>query len=139
MKKVMIFGTFDIIHGGHIHMFKQAREYGDYLIVVVARDVNVEKTKGIGAMHDEKERLDFVSHIDLIDKARLGDKTDVYRVIREEKPDVIALGYDQKVYVDHLAEAVTKAGLQTQIVKLREYESKRLKSNKIKKYIEKMI
>ena len=135
----MIFGTFDIIHGGHIHMFKQAREYGDYLIVVVARDVNVEKTKGIGAMHDEKERLDFVSHIDLIDKARLGDKTDVYRVIREEKPDVIALGYDQKVYVDHLAEAVTKAGLQTQIVKLREYESKRLKSNKIKKYIEKMI
>lgn len=135
----MIFGTFDIIHGGHIHMFKQAREYGDYLIAIVARDVNVEKIKGIGPMQDEQERLDFVSHIDLIDQARLGDKTDVYKVIREERPDIIALGYDQKIYVDHLAEAITKAGLQTQIVKLQEYESKRLKSSKIKKYIEKMI
>ena len=135
----MIFGTFDIIHGGHIHMFKQAREYGDHLLAIVARDVNVEKTKGIGPMHDEKERLDFISHIDLIDKARLGDKSDVYKVIREEKPDVVALGYDQKIYVDSLAEAITNAGLQTQIVKLKEYESKRLKSNKIKKYIEKML
>lgn len=138
-KTVMVFGTFDIIHGGHIHMFKQAREYGDKLIAVVARDINVEKTKGIGPMHNETERLDFVSHIDLIDKARLGDKTNVYKVIKEEKPDVIALGYDQKTYVDKLAEAITNAGLQTQIVKLREYEPKRLKSHKIKKYIERMI
>ena len=135
----MIFGTFDIIHGGHIHMFKQAREYGDYLIAVVARDANVEKTKSIGPMHNERERLDFISHIDLIDKARLGDKTDVYKVVREERPNVIALGYDQKMYVDDLAEAITKAGLKTEIVKLVEYEPKRLKSHKIKKYIEKMI
>lgn len=139
MKKVMIFGTFDIIHGGHIHMFKQAREYGDYLIAVVARDVNVEKVKGIGPMHDEKERLDFVSHIDLIDKACLGDKTDVYMVIKKEKPDVIALGYDQKVYVDKLADAITHAGLNTTIARLSEYQPKRLKTHKIKKYIERML
>jgi FAD synthetase len=139
MKKVMIFGTFDVIHGGHIHMFKQAREYGNYLIAIVARDVNVKKTKGIGSVHDEKERLDFVSYIDLIDKVRLGYKIDIYKVIREEKPDVIALGYDQKIYVDNLVEAITKAGLKTEIVKLKEYQSKRLKSSKIKKYIEKML
>lgn len=139
MKKVMIFGTFDIIHGGHIHMFKQACEYGDQLIAVVARDANVEKVKGIGPMHNENERLDFISHIDLIDRACLGDKTDVYKVIRKEKPEVIALGYDQKVYIDKLANAITRAGLNASIVRLNEYQPKRFKTNKIKKYIERMI
>jgi len=139
MKKVMIFGTFDILHCGHLHMFKQAREYGDELIAVVGRDSNVEEIKGIGPMHNENERLDLISHIDIIDKTRLGDKKDVYKVIDEEKPDTIALGYDQRAYVDDLADAITKAGLETQIVRLTEYQEKRLKSSKIKKYIEKMI
>ena len=135
----MIFGTFDILHCGHLHMFKQAREYGDFLIAVIGRDKNVEEIKGIGPMHNENERLDLISQIKLIDKARLGDKTDVYKVIAEEKPDVIALGYDQRAYVDDLADAISKAGLETQIVRLTEYQEKRLKSSKIKKYIEKMI
>ena len=135
----MIFGTFDILHCGHLHMFKQAKEYGDYLIAIVGRDSNVEEIKGIGPMHNEKERLELISQIKLIDKARLGDKKDVYKVIEEEKPDAVALGYDQRAYVDNLADAITKAGLETQIVRLTEYQEKRLKSSKIKKYIEKMI
>ena len=45
MKKVMVFGTFDGLHEGHLDFFRQAREYGDYLIVAVARDVNVKKIK----------------------------------------------------------------------------------------------
>src|SRR3989339_2092009 len=108
MTKVMIFGTFDIIHGGHIHMFKQAREYGDFLTAVVARDVNVERIKKRGALHNEVERVYFLKHIDLIDEVVLGDKTDVYKVIAKQKPDVVALGYDQRVYVDELEEAITK-------------------------------
>lgn len=139
MKKVMIFGTFDILHCGHLHMFKQAREYGDFLIAVVGRDANVEEIKGIGPMHNETERLDLISQIKLIDKARLGDKIDVYKVIEEEKPDIIALGYDQRAYIDKLADAITNFGLSTEIVRLTEYQEKRLKSSKIKKYIERMI
>ncbi len=135
----MIFGTFDILHCGHLHMFKQAREYGDFLIAVVGRDANVEEIKGIGPMHNETERLDLISQIKLIDKARLGDKIDVYKVIEEEKPDIIALGYDQRAYIDKLADAITNFGLSTEIVRLTEYQEKRLKSSKIKKYIERMI
>lgn len=120
-------------------MFKQAREYGDELIAVVGRDSNVEKIKGIGPMHSENERLDLLSQIKLIDKARLGDKNDVYKVIGEEKPDIVALGYDQRAYVDDLADAITKAGLETQIVRLTEYQENRFKSSKIKKYIERLI
>ena len=66
MKKVMVFGTFDIVHMGHIHMFEQAREYGDKLIVIVARDNNVEKIKGMGALHRDVERAKFLSHIDYL-------------------------------------------------------------------------
>lgn len=135
----MIFGTFDIIHGGHIHMFKEAKEYGDYVIAVVARDINVERIKQYGALHSEKERLDFLKHIDLIDEVILGDKTDVYKVIKEKKPDIIALGYDQKVYVDKLEDAITSFGLNTKIVKLTPYRANELKSNKIRKYIERLV
>ena len=74
----MVFGTFDIVHMGHIHMFTQAREYGDRLIAVVARDKNVEKIKGIGPMHADTERLEFLRHIDLIDEVMLGNPSDPY-------------------------------------------------------------
>lgn len=139
MKTVMIFGTFDILHCGHVHMFKQAKEYGDKLIAVVGRDENIEKVKGIGPMHNEQERMELLQHIDLIDEVVLGDKTDVYKTIRDKKPDIVALGYDQRAYVDDLSNAITQAGLTSQIVRLTEYQPKRLKSSKIKKYIERMI
>jgi cytidyltransferase-like protein len=139
MKIVMVFGTFDIVHCGHLHMFKEAREYGDKLIAVVGRDANVEKVKGMMPVHNEKERLFLVQNIKLVDESVLGDKTDMYRVIGKYKPAVIALGYDQKVYVDKLANAITKFGLKTQIVKLAPYHENEYKSSKIKKYIERVV
>jgi len=135
----MVFGTFDIVHAGHLHMFKQAKEYGDKLIAVVARDINVEKVKGLGALHNENERLYFLQNIKLIDEVAFGDKTDVYKVIKEIKPEIIALGYDQKVYVDKLEEEIIKAGLSTRIVRLNDYQPNKFKTNKIRKYIEKML
>jgi len=76
----------------------------------------------------------------LIDEAVLGDKTDVYKVIRKIKPDVVALGYDQRMYVDKLGRALVQLGLnKTKIVRLSECQPKRMKTTKIKKYIERMI
>jgi len=45
-KKVLVFGTFDGLHEGHKNFFKQAREFGDFLVVVVGRDSTIVKTKG---------------------------------------------------------------------------------------------
>ena len=45
MKKVIVFGTFDILHQGHLDFFRQAKQYGDYLIVAVAHDENVKKSR----------------------------------------------------------------------------------------------
>ena len=123
MKKVLVFGTFDIFHYGHLQLLKQAKKLGDQLTVVIARDENVIKIKKIKPYHTEKERMEIMKSLKMIDSAILGDKKDVYKVIKQEKPDVIALGYDQNVFVDKLNSI---------IVRLKSYKEKRLKSHLIK-------
>lgn len=138
MKKVLIFGTFDIVHMGHLHIFKKAKEYGEVLIVSLARDKNIEKIKGIGSFYNEKERKEFLENFKIIDKVVLGHLNDPYKNIKIYKPDVIAIGYDQKVFVDELADKISEFGLETQIVKLPPYRKLKYKSKYIKKYIEKI-
>jgi FAD synthetase len=132
MKTVLLFGTFDILHIGHLNLLKQARKYGDRLIVVVGRDATVKKVKGQLPIHSEKERLELLQHIDLVDAAMLGDKTDMYKKIKEIKPDVIALGYDQEMFVDKLQDMLDKFKFKTKIVRLKAYKANTHKSGKIK-------
>lgn len=133
MKKVIVFGTFDIIHPGHIHMLKEAKEYGDYLIVVIARDPIVCQVKGKLPTYDEKTRLENVQKLGIADRVRLGCLGEnKYQAIAEEQPDIVALGYDQKAFVDDLAEAVDE---HVQIVRLQPYLPKIYKSSKLEELI----
>jgi FAD synthetase len=132
----MIFGTFDILHAGHINMFRQARAYGDRLIAVVSRDETTLDIKGNAPFHTHQERKEFLTELRLIDEVLSGHTDDVYRVISEHKPDVIALGYDQKVFVDNLAQKITEFGLETEIVRLSPYKPNDRKTSKIKAYLE---
>lgn len=129
-RKVMVFGTFAILHPGHFYFFKQAKKYGDYLIVVIARDATVKKIKGFLPKLNEKERLQMVNALNLVDKAVLGDKVDWYKVILKYKPDVICLGYDQKTPRD-FRERLKKMKISIKIYRLRSYKSKKYKSSKI--------
>ncbi|MEK7644590.1 MAG: adenylyltransferase/cytidyltransferase family protein [Patescibacteria group bacterium] len=138
MKKVMVFGTFDVVHMGHIHMLKEAKEYGDYLVVCVARDKNVELIKGERPYYSEGERVEFLKQIAIVNHVILGQLNDVYRDIGIIKPAVIALGYDQKVFVDELADAITAMNLKIPIVRLKPYRSGKYKSAKLKRYIQKL-
>ncbi len=135
----MLFGTFDILHVGHIHLFEQAKKYGDQLFVVVARDKNVKKNKLAKPVFTEKERIKILQNIKLIDKVVLGSETDYYQVIKKNKPDVIALGYDQKDYVSGLEEFLEKNKLNTKIIRLKSYQPQRLKSHKIRQHIESIL
>lgn len=100
----MCFGTFDKLHPGHISYLEQARKYGDYLVVVVARDERVKKLKRKLPSENEKIRLDNLDKLDIVDKAILGNIENRYKVIEDEKPDVICLGYDQQVDIEKLEE-----------------------------------
>ncbi len=129
MTKVMVFGTFDILHPGHNHMLKEAKQYGEELIVVIARDDNVKKAKGRLPKNNEKQRLTNLKKLKLTDKICLGNLHNKYKIIDEEKPDIIALGYDQKTYVDDLTDHIDN---NVQIVRLAPYKPEIYKSSKLR-------
>ena len=129
----MTFGTFDIFHPGHESFLKQARQYGDYLIVVVARDKTVRKVKGEFTQNNENNRLIVVIESNLADEVVLGNLEDKYQVIKKYQPDVICLGYDQKAFIENLREKLKEFNLEkTRIVKLKPYHPEKYKSSKLK-------
>ena len=66
--KVLVFGTFDGLHEGHLNFFKQARGLAQqaFLIVSVARDENVFKIKGAYPVRQEKERIKLLEKTKLV-------------------------------------------------------------------------
>ena len=132
MKEVITFGTFDYFHPGHASYLKQAKKLGDYLIVVVARDKTVEKVKGKKPRKNEQKRLKIIKESGLAEKVILGNLKDKYAVIRKYKPEIIALGYDQKSFSQGLEEKLRKFKLKAKIVRLKAYKPKIFKSSKMK-------
>lgn len=124
MKKVLVFGTFDGLHSGHLDLFRQARNYGDYLMAVIARDKTVKKIKNHFPSKKETKRLKDVQKCRLINEARLGYEDNPYRVIKEINPDVICLGYDQKAFTESLPRKLKKMGLKTKLNRMKSYKPK---------------
>lgn len=130
----MAFGTFDLFHKGHESYLKQARKLGDFLIVVVARDINVKKTKGALPSDGERKRVKNIRKSRLADLAVLGNKDDRYQMIRKYRPEVIALGYDQKVDRKELEKKISEFGLiGVKIARLKAYKPHLYKSSKMHK------
>ena len=140
MKKILVFGTFDGLHEGHKNFFTQAKEFGDYLVVVVGRDSTVLKTKQRLPKFNEQERLKVVQECELVDEARPGneaqpgEKLDPYKVVEQVNPDIICLGYDQTFFADKLAEELPKRGLgHIEITRLTAYKPETYHSSIINK------
>ncbi|MFZ2154296.1 MAG: DNA alkylation repair protein [Candidatus Moraniibacteriota bacterium] len=132
--KVMIFGTFDIFHPGHINFIKQSKQYGNYLIVVVARDETVKLVKGSFPQNRENHRAGVIKESGLANEVVLGDLVDRYAIIKKKKPAVICLGYDQQFFIDKLRWVLDSFGLKkTKIIRLRSYYPNKYKSSKLKK------
>ena len=126
----MAFGSFDVLHKGHEHYLKEAKSYGDYLIVVAARDENILKFKSTNPKYDENYRLGEVKKLGFVDEAVLGNKEDVFKVLEKFKPDVICFGYDQKS--GNLEEELKKRGLKAEIVRAKSFKPEIYKSSKLK-------
>ncbi len=84
-------GVFDILHPGHLYYFEESSKLGDELVVVLARDSRIDKK----TYFDEKERLQMIQGLRVVDEALLGSEGDIYSTVQEINPDVITLGYDQ--------------------------------------------
>jgi len=132
MKKVMCTGTFDMIHPGHLYYFSEAKKYGDKLIVVVARDETSKKFKGKKPVHSEKERLEAIRMLKIVDEAVLGNQDNIFGIIEEIKPDVVCLGYDQNVQKQQIEEELMRRSIKAEVVRIDAYMPNLYKSSKLK-------
>jgi len=120
MVKVMATGTFDLLHMGHIYYLKEAKKLGDKLTVVVARDSTVRKLKH-EPITPEEMRLGIVKELKIVDEAVLGHEDDMYETVKETKPDIIALGYDQIHDEKKIEQELKKRKLAAKVVRLPKY------------------
>lgn len=135
MTRIMVFGTFDILHEGHLDFFRQARGLAAHpqLIVSVARDAVTARVKGQTPKNDELFRLRAVEASPLVDEVVLGDREGFIDHIVTAAPDIIALGYDQdSEYVRDLQAELSKAGLTTRVVRLKAFKPHIYKSSKLR-------
>ena len=131
----MVFGTFDGLHRGHINFFRQARKLfqNSFLIVSIARDKNVLKIKGKLPVLNERKRMNLIKKSRLINKVVLaGFKNHIPHIVKE-KPDIIALGYDQKVYVKNLKKDLKNKNVSAKIVRLKPYHKRVYKNHLLNK------
>lgn len=136
LKKVMAFGTFDLFHAGHENYLRQAKELGEYLTVIIARDETVKKIKGHAPTHNEHERMRNVKMSGIADKVILGYKDDKYKVLKKFRPDVLALGYDQFVFTQRLEKTLIDLKLNANVVRLTPYFPQIYKSSLLRKSLE---
>ena len=138
MKKVLVFGTFDGLHKGHLDFFCQAKEQGDFLIAVVARDSSAEQNKNKKPKYGEQERLKAVQECDFVNEAILGTENhnlfnDPYDIIKEINPDVVCLGYDQAQFLDKLKAELKRMNVPAQIKALKPYKPEIYRSSFLNK------
>jgi cytidyltransferase-like protein len=136
MTRIMIFGTFDMVHEGHIDLFRQARALASdpFLIVSVARDSVVTRAKGAAPRRNEMARLALLKNETLVDEVVLGDASGYMPHILAAHPDIIALGYDQAgEYVDTLEQDLQAAGIMAPLVRLKAFQPDDYKTSRLQK------
>lgn len=117
MVRVMATGVFDIIHLGHVYFLKEAKKLGDELMVVVATDKTAEKLKHI-PITSQDMRVKLVGELKPVDKAVLGYEDDRYKIVKELKPDIIALGFDQAHDEEVIKKDLAEMGMDVKVVRL---------------------
>lgn len=121
MVRVMASGVFDILHLGHLHYLRQAKELGDDLVVVVARDSTVRRMKH-EPVTPEDIRRDLVGALKPVDEAILGHEDDIYKTVEKVRPDIIALGWDQPFKPEEIEAECKRRGVGAKVVRLERLE-----------------
>lgn len=98
MKKVWINGCFDVLHRGHIELFKFAESKGDFVIVGIDSDHRVKELKGpsrpINSQEDRKFMLESINYIDKV--VVFQTSCELRGMIYHFRPDVMIVGSDYK-------------------------------------------
>ncbi len=104
MRRVLTYGTFDLLHWGHIRLLKRAKEQGDYLIVALSCD-EFNAIKGKKAYHSYEERrlmLEAIRYVDLVIPEMVWEQK--IKDIQDYHVDVFVMGDDWEGKFDELKE-----------------------------------
>lgn len=96
MKRILTYGTFDLLHYGHIRLLKRAKELGDYLIVALSTD-EFNEIKGKKAYHDyetRKKMLEAIRYVDLVIPEENWEQKE--SDVKKYFVDVVVMGDDWK-------------------------------------------
>lgn len=105
MKKIITYGTFDLLHYGHINLLKRAKELGDYLIVVLSTDEfnwNMKQKKCYFSYEKRKMLLEAIRYVDLVIPENKWEQK--ISDVKEFKIDIFVMGDDWKGKFDFLKE-----------------------------------
>ncbi len=122
MTKVMATGVFDILHLGHINYLNQSKALGEDLVVVVATDLNAQKS-GKKLVFSESARREMVSNLKMVDEAIVGNHGDIFKTVELLKPDIITLGFDQKFDEKQIKEECAKRNIKVRVVRCKKFDS----------------
>ena len=74
MKRIIVNGTFDILHSGHLALLKYAKSLGDHLVVAIDSDRRVKELKGVSRpVNTQAERQELLSNLRSVDEVRIFD------------------------------------------------------------------
>ena len=105
MRRVITYGTFDLMHYGHINLLKRAKELGDYLVVCLSTDefnMNEKSKKSYFSYEERKQLLESVRYVDLVIPENNWEqkRSDIH----EYHIDVFVMGDDWEGKFDYLKE-----------------------------------
>ena len=103
MKKIITYGTFDLLHYGHINLLKRAKQLGDYLIVALSTDEFNKKEKNkesCFSFAERKQMLEAIRYVDeVIPEENWEQKAED---ISKHQVDILVMGDDWKGEFDYL-------------------------------------
>lgn len=130
--RVLTFGTFDILHPGHISYLTQAQNLGDELHICVALDETVVNVKKKAPLQDQEQRKRNLKEHFPDAHVHLGDPKNHMKIIENVKPGIIAIGYDQSSFVDKIEPFLKQKKIHCKIVRLNPFYQNIYKSSLLK-------
>ena len=118
-------GVFDLLHLGHLRFLEESKKKGgpgSKLVVVIARDKTVFRRKGNGPIVPEDQRRELVAALRVVDQAILGrEEIDLLGILKEVKPDIVCVGYDQDAIRVAVTGLVRREELPVRVVRIRRF------------------
>ena len=105
MVVVITFGTFDLLHIGHINMLNKCKSYGDKLIVGVSSDALNYKKKNRNPIFDQTQRMEIIKNIKCVDEVFLEESLELKRdYVKKYNADIFIIGDDWKGKFDEIGD-----------------------------------